>query len=111
MTAKTKAQRHRWYRYRDKWAWGYGEWQYDEVSVETCAAYGGLAKYIDEVHERNDWSDKYRGFDCEYVDVKALPVGHLAEAAAAAAKKAARLTETARRYKKQLARLHKKVSS
>jgi len=61
-----------WFKWRTSWAWGSGAWEYsnvEESSLERMKM--NVEEYVEEVydpHSKNDWSDRYRGFDCEEID-------------------------------------------
>lgn len=56
----------RWYRWREKWAWGFGDWRFAEYGNESTEVL--VADTIGEDNSReHDHSDKYRGVEVEEI--------------------------------------------
>lgn len=87
----------RWFRWREKWAWGYGEWKF----VELVAATEKDAFEVLREDHANGWSDKWRGIEVE--EILLPPREHLEAAIAGDRSGAAALLARAARYETLLA--------
>ena len=89
----------RWAKYRYNFAYGFGDWEYVEVSNDWEKSYESLDECLNEtyhLHREYEWADTYRGFDCELVEDAPSVVIY---------RKLKRAREKARYYKKEVSRL------
>jgi len=57
----------KWIRWRTKWAWGCGDWEYDFVCEKDLADENEMGSVLNEKAD-SDWSDKYRGVEWFEID-------------------------------------------
>ncbi len=62
-------------KYRTRWASGYDSWEYKLMTPVNEEDYEHYKEdFVQNIHSKNDWSDKYRGVDIERLEDKDLPV-------------------------------------
>jgi len=62
-----------WIKYRTKHAWGKQDWEYAEImgGRNTKLFKEELSIFVENIHSKYEWSDKYRG--CEVKTIKNPP--------------------------------------
>ncbi len=69
-----KKRQYTWVRYRDNWAYRKGGWQYHELCWDEKEGFSYKKvreMFIEEINDKNRWSEHYRG--CDVVKVKSPP--------------------------------------
>lgn len=89
----------RWFRWRDRWSWGQGEWEF----VELYTASEKDARNALGEDRATSWSEHWRGVDVEEID--APPVQFLANKIKETGHRITGLTQAHERYKRLLATL------
>ena len=63
-----------WFKYREKWASGYGEWEYKFLPfIKDITTVELIIEFLDEKSMQWNYSDKFRGYDYELLQEKDVP--------------------------------------